>query len=167
MVTVSQKMKDDYEEFLVEIDLLLEDLQTLLSQSRNYKDVTVGYDSDTLDRIELFYLDALSGKERVAVSLERLGRILIAFFGESLIQRVRGEWALNEMKDDPAFGTPVIVNWAQGGGGVRFSPVERREWLKKSSEPSMRELIEYAENKEKIEEDFFKQFKKKRGGDNV
>ena len=27
MVTVSQKMKDDYEEFLVEIDLLLEDLQ--------------------------------------------------------------------------------------------------------------------------------------------
>jgi hypothetical protein len=157
MGKISQEMEDDYEEFLVEIPMLLEDLQTLLSRSRNYKDVKVNYDSDTLDRIESFYLDVLDEKEKVDVSRARLNRIIIAFFGDSLIQRAGGVWMLDDVENDRAFGTPVVINWAKGGA-IRFSPVERRELLIKNRKPFLRDFIEYAVNKEKFEEDLLKKF---------
>jgi hypothetical protein len=153
MAGITQQMEDAYEEFLVEVPMLLEDLQGLLGKSKEYTDVKVDFEDDTLDRIERFYLDVIDGKEKVDVSESRLGRIFIAYLGEAVIERAGGEWYLNTLDGDPAFGTPTI---APKAGGVRFSPVERRELLKQNREPFLRSLVDYLANKEKFEEDFFK-----------
>ena len=157
MAKLTQKMRGDHEEFLVEIPMLLEDLQELLQKSRRYRDVEVGFDDETLDRIEAFYLDVLSGKEEVNVSQARMNRIIIAYFGEAVIERCGGRWALNDVENDPSFGTPVVIDWAKEA--MRISPVERREVLTENREPFLREMIAYCANKEEFEEDFFKEFK--------
>lgn len=153
MAGITQQMDDAYEEFLVEIPMLLEDLQDLLDKSKGYRDVKVDFEDDTLDRIEQFYLDVTDGKEKIGVSDARLGRIFIAYLGEAIIERAGGKWHLNSLEDDVAFGTPVVF---PKGGGIRFSPVERRELLKQNREPFLRSLVDYLANKEKFEEDLFK-----------
>ena len=55
MAKLTRTMRDDFEEFLVEIPMMLEDLQELLCKSRSYRDVKVKYDDETLDRIESFF----------------------------------------------------------------------------------------------------------------
>ena len=157
MAELTQKMHDDYEEFLVEIPMLLEDLQELLKESRRYRGVEVGFDDETLDRIEAFYLDFLSGRENVDVSPARMNRIIIAYFGEAVIKRCGGRWELNDVRGDPSFGTPVVIDWAKDS--MRISPVERRELLIEDRVPFLREMITYCANKEKFEEDFFKEFR--------
>ncbi len=157
MARITRKMRKNYEEFLVEIPMLLEDLQELLDNSQAYRNVRVGFDDETLDQIERFYLDVLGGKEKIAVSLPRMNRIIIAYFGEALIERAGGKWDLNDVKGDPSFGTPVVIDWAEGET-IAFSPVERREMLIENRQPFLREMINYCENKAQIEEDFFKEF---------
>jgi hypothetical protein len=160
MTKLTRKMQDDYEEFLVEIDMLLEDLGELLKKSRGYKDLQVRFDDESLERTEKFYLDVLSGKEKVDVSLERMNRIFIAYIGEAVINRAesgRARWALNTFEADPSFGTPVVIDWSEDDG-IAISPVERRELLIENREPFLRDMIEYVANKTKFEEDFFKEF---------
>lgn len=157
MARLTQQMRDAYEEFLVEIPMLLEDLQELLSKSPHYQGQKVDFEGDSLDRIEQFYLDAIEGKENVGVSRARLNRIIIAYFGQALIERAGGNWALNEARRDPSFGTPVVVRWGTGDS-MAFSPVERRELLIQNRKPFLREFIAYAVNKEQFEKDFFKEF---------
>jgi hypothetical protein len=158
MAGVTRKMRKQYEEFLVEIPMLLEDLQELLDKSQAYKQVKVAFDDESLDQIESFYLDVLAGKEKISISLARMNRIIIAYFGEALIERAGGRWDLNDVEGDPAFGTPVVVDWGEGEV-VAFSPVQRREILIENRQPFLREMINYSENKAQIEEDFFKEFK--------
>lgn len=153
---LTQQMKDNYEEFLVEIDMLLIDLQELLTNSNQYKNVQVNFDDSTLNWIEAFYLDTLSEKEQISISHARMNRIFIAYVGEAVRKRAGGQWALCDVKGDPAFGTPVIINWAPDG--IRISPVERRELLIKDRKPFLRELIDYCVNKEEFEKNFFKEF---------
>lgn len=153
-------MRDDYEEFLVEIPLMLEDLQELLSMSREYRDVEVGYNDETLNRIEAYYLDVLDGKEQTGISQARINRIFIAYVGEAVIERAENKvakWALNPVEGDPSFGTPVIIDWAKDEG-IAISPVERRELLIENRAPFLCELVNYCETKQKFEEDFFKEF---------
>ena len=152
---VTQKMRDDFEEFLVEMDFLLEDLGALLSATRRWSGQLVAFDDGSLDEIEAFYLTVLSDKERVAVSQARLDRIIIAFYGEALRERRdAGEWRLCDAKGDPALGTPVVADWAPGA--EFFAPVVAREFQKEDRKPFLRELVDYAVNLENVEEDFFK-----------
>ncbi len=160
MTRIPKKLKDDFEEFLVEVPILLEELQDLLDQSGAYSGVRVGYDDETLGQIEGFYLDVLSGKERVGISQARVNRVFIAFVGEAVIERAesgRAKWALNPVRKDPSFGTPVVIDWAQEDG-LAISPVERRELLIENREPFLRDLVEYVETKSAFEEKFFKEF---------
>lgn len=160
MARPTKKMEADYEEFLIEIPMLLEDLQGLLRASRRYREVAVAFDDSTLARIEAFYLDVLAGKEKIGVSRARLDRIFIAYVGEAV--RARSEsgqarWALNPYDRDPSFGTPVIIDWAKGDG-LAISPVERRELLVQNRKPFLRELVTYCATKQRFEADFFKEF---------
>ena len=85
-------------------------------RSGSYRDVRLGYDDATLERVEAYFLDALSGQEKLAISQARLNRIFIAFVGEAVIARAesgRAKWALNPVARDPSFGTPVIIDWAK------------------------------------------------------
>lgn len=157
MPTLTQKMRDDYEEFLTEIDMLLEDLNDLLANSKHYKKQRVAYDGDSLEAIEDFYLKVLSGEEKIAISLARMNRIIIAFYGEALRERVGGQWELCEDPRDTAFGLPVVANWEKGA--VAFSPVEVREAQISDRQPVIRKRMEYFANKKEFEANFFKEFK--------
>lgn len=157
MPKLTQKMRDDYEEFLVEIDMLLEDLNRLLADSKHHKKQRVAYDAESLDAIEDFYLKVLAGEEKIPISLARMNRIIIAFYGEALRERVGGKWELCEDKRDTAFGLPVVANW--GEGVTAFSPVEVREAQIRDRKPVMRKRMEYFANKKEFEANFFKEFK--------
>jgi hypothetical protein len=157
MPKVTQKIRDDYEEFLVEIDMLLEDLKELLANRKHHKKQRVVYDAESLDVVEDFYLKVLSGEEKIPISLARMNRIIIAFYGEALRERVGGQWELCENKSDLAFGLPVVANW--GEGVIAFSPVHLREAQIRDRKPVVRQRMEYFANKKEFEADFFKEFK--------
>jgi hypothetical protein len=144
MGNLTPEMRAAFEEFIVEIPMLLDQLGELLESSNNYRATRVAFDDESLDRIEQFYLDVLAGRERVDVSQARLNRMIIAFFGEAVRERVGGSWELNDVDGDPAFGTPVIVEWAEAW--MRISPVELREQQIEGRKPFLRDLIEYAAN---------------------
>ena len=102
----------------------------------------------------------LDGKERTDVSQSRMNRLFSAYIGEAILERAESgiaKWELNPVEDDPSFGTPVVIDWAKDDG-MAISPVERRELLIANREPFLKELVNYCENKEKIEEAFFDEF---------
>ncbi len=151
-----QKMQNNYEEFLVEIDMLLEDLNELLSKSKHHSEQKVAYDPESLDAIEDFYLKVLAGEEKVSVSMERMNRIIIAFYGEAVRERAGGEWQLCENKKDSAFGLPVLANW--GVDVIPFSPVEVRDAQIEERHIMFKERVEYFANVEEFEANFFDEF---------
>lgn len=155
MTKITKQNEEAFEEFLVELPLLLEDLQTLLGESRGYGGVRVGFDDEALGKIESFYLDCLAGKEKPSVSPARLDRIIIAYYGEALIERKGGKWLLNDAVGDASFATPVVGHWSEEEV-PRFSPVERRELQKENREPFLVKFIHFAERVENLEEDLFK-----------
>ena len=85
-----------------------------------------------------------------------MNRIIIAFYGEALRERVGGVWELCENEQDTPFGLPVVANW--GEGVIAFSPVEVRDAQIRDREPFIRDTVEYCANKEKFEANFFKEF---------
>lgn len=141
-------MQNIFDEFLIEIPLLLEDLQELLEKSINYKRVKVNCELDSIDLIESFYLDVLKGKEVINISEARLNRIIIAYFGNCVIHHVGGKWAVGNLENDVAFQTPIIINWGSDPNSKRISPVVIREYiLEKMERGSMRWAIEYYSKK--------------------
>ena len=156
MSKLTKKIQNDYEEFLVEIDMLLEDLNELLANSKHFKDQRVAYDDKSLDAIEDFYLKVLAGEEKVPISEARMNRIIIAFYGEAVRERVGGVWELCTNENDTAFGLPVVANW--GEGVIAFSPVEVRDAQIRDRKPVIRERINYFINKDEFEANFFKEF---------
>ena len=151
-----RKREKDYEEFLVEIDMLLEDLNQLLGSSKEFGHLRVAFDDNSLEAIERFYLKVLAGEEKVRVSKKRMNRIIIAFYGEAVRQRVGGTWQLCRDPNDTAFGLPVVADW--GKDVVAFSPVEVRDAQIRDRKPFIRERINYFANKEEFEANFFKEF---------
>lgn len=149
----TQKLRADYEQFLVEIDFLLEDLNELLANSRGYQTQRVAYDGDSLDAIEQFYLDVLAGKETISLSQARLNRIIIAFYGEAVRERAGGNWAFCEDENDTGFGLPVVANWGQDV--IAFSPVEIREAQRRDRQPCIRDSVEYCADKDAYEAKLF------------
>ncbi|MCR9161664.1 MAG: hypothetical protein ACE37F_35815 [Nannocystaceae bacterium] len=156
MPTLTQATEDAYEEFLVEIDMLLDDLGELLRRSSACEGQRVAYDPDSLDAIERFYLGVLAGTDTVTVSPARMNRIMAAFYGEAVRERAGGTWELCNNPHDIGFGLPVVADW--GEGVLAFSPVEVRDAQIRERKPVIRETVEYCENKEQIEADFFKEF---------
>lgn len=58
-----------------------------------YNNVKAGYDDDTLDRIESFFLDMLDGKESIDVSQARMNRLFNAYLGEAILERAESRAA--------------------------------------------------------------------------
>lgn len=119
MAKINEQLQRDYEDFIVEIPMMMEDLAELLRNSHGYQGVAVGFDGDTLEAIESFVRDVHRGVEKVSCSLARLNRIYLAYAGEAVIERADGEWVLNDEPNDPSFGMPCVI-WHDDE--VWFSP---------------------------------------------
>jgi hypothetical protein len=152
-----RQLREDYEEFLVEIPMLLEDLEAMMTRSEGHQGGRPAFDHDGIERAERFYRDVLEGREDAGVSPNRLDRIMLAYLGQAVISRAGGTWDLHAVEGDPAFGTPVVVEWGTTGDYVRFSPVEWLEELKKRGGRSVREFIDYAIHQEDFERGLFEE----------
>lgn len=121
-----EERKAEFEIFLVEIPMLLDELQKVLKKSKKYKPIAVSFDDDTIKAVEKFYSSILRGEEKLHksnISLARLERILTAYIGEAVIKRTgRGKWDLNEMEGTHTYGEPEIIEWTDGSY-VPVSPV--------------------------------------------
>lgn len=157
IVEISPEMMEDFEQFKTEIPGLIGELERLLYDSDGYRHVKADYELESVDQVELFYLDVLTGREEM-ISGELLDKMIIAYYGEAVIHHVGGHWELCEIEDDDAFGTPVI----QGSGidpDFRVSPVEVRERLRKNrQEGKMRDTLECCIGKNKFETEFMPEF---------
>jgi len=148
-------MRDDFEHFLVGMDVLFEDLDDALA-STPYAG-PVAYDDASLARIEKFYLDFLAGKIRIQIGPQRMDRIVAAFYGEALRERRgAGTWVLAEDVHSEEYGTPVIHGWADGA--MNFAPFVSCELQKSDRKPFIMGTIDYAVNLESIEASFFDEF---------
>ena len=88
--------------------------------------------------------------------MERMNRIIIAFYGEAVRKRVGGQWQLCTNKVDSTYVLPVLANW--GEEVIPFSPVEVRDAQILERVPMIKERIEYFANIEEFEANFFNEF---------
>ena len=148
---------DRFNEFEVEVPMLVDDLNIVLSKSKNYKNIQNIYDLKNVDLVESFYLDVINGIESVDFSLERLDRIIIAYLGETLIFHAGGNWELS-LDNDFTYGTPIIRGFKYDNDGIGFSPVGIRERLLREKEKGVFiKSLSYCINKEKVQSDLMKQ----------
>lgn len=146
-----EELRGQYNKFLGEIGVMLNDLQRALKDSKGYQDVRVDYHDEALERIEAYYGDVVKHQERPPFPRDRMEWIIVAYFGEALIARAGGEWALSERPEDMGYGTPMVVGWGTQDGNMAFYPVLRRDQYAKNSEPFLRDMIDYCVNKVRIE----------------
>jgi hypothetical protein len=158
MEKIIKKRKEEYEIFLVELPMLLEDLEDLMNKSKKYRNFKIGFDDASIKAVESFYIDVQKGKEKIDVSLKRLDRIMIAYLGETLIERAgMGEWDFNQDKGTSGYGSPHIILYSKADH-IPFNPVLQLDRLKEDLKPFLVENIQYHSNLEQDDEDFFKEF---------
>jgi hypothetical protein len=162
-MNIDQRIKD-YKIFEVEIDMMMnEDLPQLLKESKNYSNVKVKYDLDSVNQIESFYIDIMQGVEGVSISQARLDRIFIAYIGEAVINNAGGHWELCEDSKNRNFGAPRIVQWGTDKSNNPLSPVGLRERIKEDLKHGvLSQLIRFCSNKEEFMGEFFKDFKEEK-----
>jgi hypothetical protein len=147
------QMREDLEQFLMEMDFLFEDLEKAMSGTAHAGGVA--FDDVSLARVEAFYLNVLAGKLVTTMQSEQLDRCIAAFYGEAMRVRAgRGTWVLSEEVD--LIGTPVVAGW--GDGAVDFSPVTSRDLQKSDRKPFIVGCVDYAVNRDQIHANFFDEF---------
>jgi hypothetical protein len=151
------KLLDKFNEFEVEIPMLIDDLAVSLSSSKGFKNQNLNYELSTVDIVEIFYLDIINGNEKVNFSRNHLDRIIIAYLGEALIHHAGGRWEMGE-DDDLTYGTPMIYGFNDDHDNIGFSPVGIRErFIKEKKNGIFRKSLEYCINKKHIEADLMAQ----------
>lgn len=76
-----------------------------------------------IDSVRAFYETNYKLPERLEVSYDELVHLFYAYVGEAFIFRHGGNWELSKMKNDEAYGTPIILNWGKDGEPhARISP---------------------------------------------
>lgn len=116
-------MKTNYLNFKDEIPTLLKELQYLIQKSNIYRDLVLSYDFSVFDKVESFYLDVIDGKETIHIPQEEFKAMFYAYIGETFRHHLGGEWVICSVKNDDAFGTPIILNWGKKGSDhVSISP---------------------------------------------
>jgi len=86
------------------------------------------YSLDELEKVQQFYENnILNSKDDVA-----LKQVFIAYTGTAFIKYFGGNWELSKMKNDEAYGTPIINNWGNDGEPhVTVSPFVWTEIIRK------------------------------------
>lgn len=163
-MSLIEERKEEFEIFLVEIPMLLDDLQQVLNKSKNYHLIRVSFADDTIKAIEEFYGKILSGEEELDqanISLNRLKRILLAYIGEAVLERTgRGEWTLNEMGGTDTYGRPEIIRWTEKDH-LPICPGRLLDAIAEGKETAVSDCIYFCLHEEEILSVFDKYRKKK------
>lgn len=154
-----EKMQDLFDEFEVEIPMLIQDLEESLKNSKKYTEIKFSFDIELINTIESFYLDVLNKQEDTIFSSNHFDRVILAYLGETLIHHAGGNWKMST-DDDFTFGTPVISGFKYDYDKIGFSPVGIRDnFINNKVKGSFKKSLEYCINKKEIEEDLMEQMK--------
>lgn len=146
------KDKKDYEQFVADIPLYLNNLSQLVSKPH------LMYDEEEVRYMSRYFIEL--NKKALFFNMEK--RMFIIYLGEAFKTHFGGEWAFTGRQDSYAINEPVIVKYRNEG--IRHSPSEVIfSLLQKEDENYFNWLINYMkEFDKKTEEVFAKIFPKRR-----
>lgn len=117
MKTTVKQLKVEYLNFIENIPKYHEKLKQLIGLEN------LTYSFEEIDRLRLFYEENYKRPDKVGVTYDELVNIFYAYVGEAFMFYHGGSWELSKMKNDEAYGTPIILNWGKDGyPHARISP---------------------------------------------
>lgn len=130
-----KELKLEFQTFLTNIRYNLDIISDLLE----IENITFSFDE--IDRVKRLFESNYIKPEIIGLNYNELTNAFYSYVGEAFIHYHGGNGELSTMKNDEAYGTPIIVNW--GGDNypwVRISPwvwktlIEQRKLRGKLSE---------------------------------
>jgi hypothetical protein len=113
----AMELKAEYDFFITTIPNYLDKLKKLMGLP------IFTYSFDEIDSVKDFYETNYQAPGKLGVSYDELVYLFYAYVGEVFISRHGGNWELSKMKNDEAYGTPIILNWGNDGKPhARISP---------------------------------------------
>lgn len=112
-----KELKEEYQGFVDNIPAYLERIKQLIGLE------FITYSFDEIDRVKEFYQSHYKNPEELGITYDELVHLFYAYIGEAFIFYHKGNWELSKMKNDEAYGTPIILNWGDDGEShARISP---------------------------------------------
>ncbi len=115
-----KELKEDYKNFINNIELNLEKFKLLI----NKNDLT--FDKNEIDNSVKLYHKNYKKPNKLGLTEKEFENIIDTYWGTAFINYKGGEWALNLSKNDKAFGTPTIEKW--GGNDYPWSRIGLNVW---------------------------------------
>jgi hypothetical protein len=112
-----RELRIDYEAFISNVPSHLAKLKVLLERTE------LNFSLEEIDQVQVFYTANFKSSEKIGITYEELGQIFFAYAGQAFIHHHGGNWELSTLKNDDAYGTPIIINWGpKGYPWVSISP---------------------------------------------
>jgi hypothetical protein len=105
----AKELKAEYTTFIENIPNYLENLKQLMKLENTT------YSFTEIDKLRLFYENNYKTPEQLGVAYDELVNLFYAYVGEAFMFYHGGNWELSKMKNDEAYGTPIILNWGNDG----------------------------------------------------
>lgn len=135
MMKTAKELKEVYNAFVDNIPNHLVKLKQLMKLEK------ITYSFTEIDELRLFYENNYKTPEQLGIAYEEFVHLFYAYVGEAFMSYHGGNWELSKMKNDEAYGTPIILNWGNDGEPhARISPwvwktlIERGKFRGKLSE---------------------------------
>jgi hypothetical protein len=113
----AKELKTDYDLFIASIPSYLDKLKQLMGWQ------AITYSFEEINSIQDFYEAHYKYPEKLGITYDELAYLFYAYVGEAFISLHGGNWKLSKMKNDEAYGTPIILNWGNDGQShARISP---------------------------------------------
>jgi hypothetical protein len=113
----AKELKADYDFFIANIPNYIDKLKLLMGLQ------VITYSFEEIDALRGFYETYYKAPENISVTYHELVHFFYAYVGEAFMFHHGGNWELSRMKNDEAYGTPIILNWGNDGEAhARISP---------------------------------------------
>lgn len=97
-----KEIKEEYKHFVESIPELLKQVEEEILKEK------INFHIDEIEKIQIYYEENFRKKE---IDLQNLNNCFYAYMGEAFIKHFGGNWQLCTLKNDEAYGKPVIVGW--------------------------------------------------------
>ena len=113
-------IKQEYQQFINNIPSYLTKMKSVLNKDK------LEYNFDEIEMVFDIYFNHYKAPEQIGLSYNDLELTLYAYMGEAFIFHQGGEWSLNTIKTDKAYGSPTIIKW--GGKDYPWSRISPKIW---------------------------------------
>ena len=110
---LTEEDRTDFDDILLEMDVLIDDLVDLYSQTHGYGNKKeLDFTPESVPAVEQFFLDFLNRNITINRSKEAMVVRLAYYYGEVLIRNIGGKWIQSEYDDD-SFGNPIVEGYSK------------------------------------------------------